>query len=157
MKKLLALLISLKSDFRGAFIGLLVVLLAIFSLDFVLRVLVMRDDSLRGVSVPPAAKIAPAASQSAIMKRFEAWIPPKLVVEAPPPEREISLQGIFGTGPEAKAALALSVAGGPPERIRATAGQVVDGWSVERIEPGRVVLKKGEESKELLLFRSRTE
>ena len=157
MNNLRLLMSSVRQDHRGPFIGLLVLLISGFAVDFVTRALILRDDSMRSFTIPQVARVTPAEDQKSILKRFEAWVPAKLVVEAAPPEREISLQGVFGAGVEARAALALSVPGTPPERIRATVGQVVDGWTVERITPGRVFLKKGEELKELVLFRSRTE
>jgi hypothetical protein len=48
--------------------------------------------------------------------------------------------------------MALTTPGASTERVRATVGQVVDGWTVERIEPAKVILRRGEEVKELSLF-----
>jgi hypothetical protein len=156
MKKLLADWSDLIRGHRRGFQLLVLLLLLGFAADFTLRVLVLRDSDPRSFSAPEAATLAAADTAESIGQRLSAWIPTK---EAEPvaQERQISLQGVFGAGSEARAALLLGAPGGPPERVRATVGQVVEGWTVERIELGRVLLKRGEESRELVLFRPKPE
>lgn len=144
---------TLRDEYRKPFLGLLGFLLSIFSLDFLLRVMVLRDSSVRNFSAPKGDTISVPATADAVLRRLEAWIPKPVIVEPPPAERQIVLQGIFGAGAEAKAVIALvSPDGGSTERTRATVGMQVDGWTVEKISMGKVVLKKGEEHRELVLF-----
>ena len=147
----------LRNQYPRPFFALIIVLALLICLDFALRISVLRDSSARVFSTPASAAVKPLEGAESALKRLEAWIPAPVVVEAPPAEREIVLQGIFGTGKEAKAAIALvSLGGGPVERLRATIGQEFDGWTVQHIGSGKVILKKGEETRELVLFRPKT-
>jgi hypothetical protein len=146
----------LTGEYRRSFLALVGTLFLVMALDFTLRVLVLRDAGLRDFSAPSSSSIAAPESEESIFKRLEAWVPAKVTVVTPK-ERDIRLQGMFGSGAEARAALLLVAPDGASERVRASLGQVVEGWTVEKIELGRVVLKRGEESRELLLFRPRPE
>lgn len=143
----------LLNHFRGAFISLVVFLALAFSLDFFVRVFVSADPSARIYTPPIALSFRPPESAEQVLKRLETWIPPRVVEVPPPPEREITLQGIFGSAKERRAALVVTApGGGAPERVRATVGNVIEGWTVERIDASKVILRRGEEVRELLMF-----
>jgi hypothetical protein len=142
----------LVTQYRGPSITLLVLLPIVFALDFVVRVLVVPDPSARSFKAPAEVRVRAPDNPQDVLKRLEAWIPPRPVVEVAPPVRELKLQGVFGPATERRAAMALTTPGASTERVRATVGQVVDGWTVERIEPAKVILRRGEEVKELSLF-----
>jgi hypothetical protein len=147
----------LRASYRRPFYVVLVIAALVMSIDFALRVFVARDPGLRRFTPPAEQTIARAETPEQIRQQLDLWLPtePK---EPEVVERQISLQGVFGSGTEIAAILALSPpTGAPVERVRATAGQVVEGWTVERITRREVTLKKGVESRELLLFRPRTE
>jgi len=130
----------------------------IFLLDFSLRVFVARDDELRKFLAPVVHPLANSTGMEAIRARLEAALP------APPPAeelaaaqpREIALQGVFISKRSRVAALVLLPQGNKPlERRNVGLGGEIDGWTVERVEVSRVALKKGSETKELVMFRVR--
>jgi len=139
-------------------IALAVVLLLLMSVDFYFRILVLRDTSLRLFTTPAVTKVSAPLTTESVSQKLEMWVPKKVVVEAPPPPSQLALQAIFGAGRDARVIIALIPPdGSPPQRFRVAAGEVVDGWTVERVGRAAVSLKKGEETKELLLFRPVTE
>jgi len=142
----------LATQYRGPLIALFALLPLVFAVDFVLRVLVVSDPSARIFKPPAEVRVRAPDNPQDVLKRLEAWIPPRPVVEVAPPVRELKLQGVFGPATDRRAAMALITPGASTERVRATVGQVVDGWTVERIEPTKVILRRGEEAKELSLF-----
>lgn len=143
----------LLTHFRGGFIALLVVLVLALAADFFVRVFVPADPSARTYAPPGEFSFRPPETAEQVLKRLEVWIPPRVVEVPPPPEREITLQGIFGSANERRAALVVAAPGGvAPERVRATVGQVIEGWTVERIDASKVILRRGEEVRELSLF-----
>ena len=129
-------------------------LIAIFCADFFLRLAVFRDASVRRFEAPAAVSMASPPSADEIKKFVDAWAAPPPQQAAAPVERKMVLQGVFGTRADRSAAVALfPPEGGTPERVRATVGALVEGWTVKRIDAERVILSRGEESQELLLFR----
>lgn len=138
--------------FRGAFIALLALLTLGLALDFFFRVFVSADPSARVYTPPAELSFRSPDTREQVLKRLEAWIPPRVVVVPPPPERELTLQGIFGSAKERRAAIVVAEPGGAPERVRATVGNVIEGWTVERIDASKVILRRGEEERELLMF-----
>jgi hypothetical protein len=76
----------------------------------------------------------------------------------PPPvvstntERVMQLQAVFASGAAKSAFIAATAPDGQVERIRAPVGHVIDGWTVETVESRKVVLKRGEERRELVMF-----
>jgi hypothetical protein len=147
----------LRSSYRRPCYVVIVIAALVLISDFWLRVFVARDPGLRGFTPPAAQTIARAETTEQIRQQLDLWLPTK-PKEPEVVERQISLQGVFGSSTEIAAVLALSPPTGTPvERVRATKGQVVEGWTVESITRREVILKKGEEGRELLLFRPRTE
>ena len=67
--------------------------------------------------------------------------------------RDIVLEAVFGTPGKLKAAILLKGEGQPTERLVLVQGDKVEGWLLESLEPRRLVLKKDQESRELVLFR----
>jgi hypothetical protein len=130
-------------------------LIAIFCADFFSRLAVFRDASVRRFEAPAAVSIVSPPAVDEIKKFVEAWAAPPPQEVAAPVERKMVLQGVFGTRADRSAAVALfPPEGGSPERVRATVGAPIEGWTVKRIDAERVILSRGEESRELLLFRS---
>jgi hypothetical protein len=127
--------------------------LPLIALDFFLRVHVPRDDELRAFTAPSSAKLTPAVTLDDVRQRLETWFPAPVVAQTV--ERTIILQAVFATGGQSSALLAATGPNGQVERVRAPVGHVIDEWVVETIEPKRVVLKRGEERRELVMFGSR--
>jgi hypothetical protein len=145
---------TLKGRYRIAALLLVAFLLLAFVLDFVLRVVVLRDASIRRFVPPPAASVATAPRADEVNKFIQSWSAPPPEAAATPVERKIVLQGVFGSRTDRSAAIALfAPEGGNPERVRAVKGQIVEGWTIERIDAERVILSRAGESQELLLFR----
>lgn len=150
---------TLWGEHRKPTVILLGVLLVAVVLDFALRVMVWRDESLREFTKPSTAPLPTLDTPQAVTERLRVWFPAEPEQQqAAPVERTLVLQGIFGSGAEARAAIALVPSDGSvAERLRVTVGQTVDGWTVERIERRKVFLKKDAQSRELVLFRVPTE
>ena len=145
-------------NYRSATRVIVALLALVFILDFVFRVHVGRNPSLRLFTPPEVPAIAKPEGPEVMKSRILVWFPPPTEPTEAVKERVIGLQGVFGSREGRRAALTVSVADGSVvERVRATEGQVVEGWTVAGIEPGRVVLRRDDETKELLLFRPRTE
>lgn len=85
---------------------------------------------------PPAKPVAPVARQE----------PPP----PPPPPPSVVVLGIVSENGDGRAAIRASSKGDKVVRVRA--GDDVSGWTVERIEPRRLVLKQGERSVDFALF-----
>ncbi len=64
----------------------------------------------------------------------------------------MTLQAVFAAGQSKSAFIAAVGTDGEVERIRAPVGHVIDGWIVESVESRKVVLKRGEERRELVMF-----
>lgn len=125
-------------------------------IDFWVRVVVVRDDDLRRFSSPAQIKVPEMKTVEAVQDELAEWIkPPPPPVVIPP---EIRLQGILGQGEGARASLALIVNGNQViERKLVKAGETLQDWTVQSITRGGVLLKRGEEVQELVLFRAQSE
>ena len=158
MKALLDLWLEIARRNQQLFVGLTGLLVSIFLLDFSLRVFVSRDDELRKFSAPELRPLASGMRMDVIRSRLERALPapPSTEELAAKQPRDIALQGVFISRGSRVAALVLLPQGDKPlERRNVALGGEVDGWTVERVEVSRVALKKGSETKELVMFRVR--
>ena len=132
-------------------------LVAVFVLpDFSNRVFVGRDSSLRAFKAPDLVVLTAVVSKAKAVESLNAWLPKKAADVAESKPREIVLQGTFVVSGQARAALSLvSPAGLPAQRVKAVVGDVVEGWTVAAIELRKIILKRGDESREILMFRRR--
>ena len=153
MSRLAQLWRGLLVDYRRPLQGLGAVLLLAIVVDFVVRVHVPRDASLREFKAPASMRVPDAVPAATVAAALEAWLP-SAAVTGPPKEREIALQGIFRAPAGAIAVVTLrDPGGGAVETLRTTEGQTVEGWTVEEISARKVTLRKGEQTRDLLLFR----
>ena len=153
MTTLLALWRDLLAGDRRLLLAVAALLGAAVLTDFVLRVHVPRDASLREFTRPPKLEVPAPVAAPVAAAAVESWLP-ATPVEAAKKEREFLLRGIFRSRSAAAVALGLRDPDtGATQALRAAQGEVVDGWTIERIEPRRVTLRRGEEDRELLLFR----
>lgn len=124
--------------------------------DFSTRVFVGRDSSLRAFKSPDLVVLTAVVSKAKAVESLNVWLPKKVADAAVSKPREIVLQGTFVFAGQARAALSLvSPAGLPPQRFKAVVGDVVEGWTVAAIEIRKIVLRRGDESRELSMFRRR--
>lgn len=157
MSRLLTLWREAVSAYRKPMQVFGVVLALMMLIDFFARVYVSRDASLRTFTAPTIQKTPQRVTATAALAQIESWLPVKQEVE-PPKERDISLQGIFSSKAGGVAAVVLrDPNSGSSESLRVAEGQIVEGWTIERIGPRKVTLRRGEQSRELLLFRPPTE
>ena len=144
------------SESRGFMIAAGASVALVVSMDFSGRLFVARDASLRVFSAPATAPVPAAIDKLAAMSALQRWLPGKPVAAADTKPREIVLQGVFVVAGQARAALSLvSALGLPPQRVRVVDGDVVEGWTVIAIEKRKIVLRRGDESRELWMFRRR--
>ena len=144
------------SESRASMIAAGAVVALVVAMDFAGRLFVGRDASLRVFSAPAVTPVPAAIEKSAAVAALQRWIPVKVteIVDSKP--REIVLQGVFVVAGQARAALSLvSAVGLPPQRVRAVVGDVVEGWTILAIDKRKVVLRRGEESREIWMFRRR--
>jgi len=130
--------------------GLLIVMV-----DFPLRVLVLRDASVRAFSVPAPPAMSPPPSHANIENALEKWFPTlQEADEATVAERGMSLRAVFGSAAGARAIIRLDPAGDlPAQFVTVKNGEnVLDGWVVERVRGQQVVLKRNAETREMTLF-----
>lgn len=157
MKRWLDLWRDFVTGYRRPLLALTIVLLLVALFDFIGRIYVPRDASLRVFTAPRAVKIPEFIDTAKVLASLETWLPSQAVVE-PPKEKEISLQGIFSSRGAGVAAVVLrDPTSGAMQSMRVAAGQEVEGWRVELISPRKVMLRKGDQVRELVLFRAPTE
>ncbi len=143
---------TLRDQWRVFAVGWMLVALPVLVLDFFLRIYVPRDESLRAFSKPSVAQIEKASSSEQLRQRLQQLFPPPATTAVQ--ERVMTLQAVFAVGQAKSAFIAAAAADGQVERIRAPVGHVIDGWVVESVESRKVVLKRGEERRELVMFGS---
>jgi hypothetical protein len=125
----------------------------VFVADFVGRVFVGRDASVRSFRAPSTPIVLSRPDPITTRQSIDSWFQPPEVKPKEPPPREISLEAVFGIPGKLKAAIVLKGEGQPTERFVLVQGDKVEGWVLELLEPRRLILKKDQESRELILFR----
>ena len=143
---------TLRAQWRVFAVGWMLLALPLLLADFFLRIYVPRDDSLRAFSKPSVAQMEKTTSLDELRQRFQRLFPPSVTTVVQ--ERVMTLQAVFAVGQSKSAFIAAAGADGQVERIRAPVGHVIDGWAVESVESRKVVLKRGEERRELVMFGS---
>lgn len=141
---------------RQAILAVLAICLLLSIADFFGRVWVARDASLRDFSVPKLPKVSSKISAEQMQAQFAQWMPEPMPPPPPPPEWR--LQGVLGSGSEIRAALVLvDPSGALIERFLVARGESARDWSVQRIDRKGVQLKRGDETKDLILFPTKAE
>ena len=150
---------SLWLNRRTLLVTAMIACLLLATLDFYVRVWVARDSTLRQFTVPKLPAIPSALAVDLVDKQFARWMPvPVPPPPPPPPPPELRLQGILGAGPQIRASLVLVEASGVvAARFLVAKGEPVQDWVVQRVDRKSVQLKRGGETKDLLLFPSRVE
>jgi hypothetical protein len=124
--------------------------------DFMTRIWVARDGALRVFTSPRLPKATAAATVEQAQKQFAIWMPEP--VPPPPPPPEWRLQGVLGSGSEIRAALVLvDPSGALIERFLLAKGESARDWIVQRIDRKGAQLKRGDETKDLILFPTKAE
>ena len=158
MKTVLKAWLQLATRSRRLFLVLSGSLISIFFVDFFIRVFVPRDGDLRKFSAPEVRSLPSGMRLEVIRARLEVALPAPPTTEelAAKRPRDIGLQGIFISRGSRVAALVLLPQGDKPiERRNVAMGGEIDGWTVERVEVSKVALRKGTETKELVMFKVR--
>ena len=128
---------------------------ALAAIDFLLRVYVPMDRTLRRFSAPALTPLtATRVSADDVQRSLNQWFPQSSPEAAKAPN-EVLLQGVFRKlGQPPRAALVVRSAEGQiVDRRLAAAGEIVDGWKIDRIERDRAILTKDDSGKEMVLFR----
>ena len=142
---------ALWSTRRSLLIATAVVCLSAGALDFILRVWVSRDSTLRVFTVPKLPPTPSTTAADAIQKQFATWMP--VPAPPPPPPPELRLQGVLGSGSQIRASLVLVEGSGAiSASFLVSKGEAVQDWVVQRIDRKGVQLKRGTETKDLILF-----
>lgn len=151
---------NLRESCRGSrhlLMALVLAIVIIASTDFFDRIFVPRDDSLRRFNTPVVVKVGAPPTTESILQRVTEWVPEPTVQIVGKP-REIALQAIFSQRGKAEAfVVLLADADRPEERLKVAVDAEVDGWRVQSISRTRVILKKGDEQRELIIFRGKVE
>lgn len=140
---------------RRLLLSMLLLVLIIAAIDFPLRIMSLRDSRPRAFSPPDLQPIAKPTNKLEIDEQLKNWFPKPPEPEVPP-ERSVSLGGVFTIGGQARAMIQLGPFGDLPAQY-VTVGStelVIDGWVVEVIEGQRVVLRRNSETRELTVFRT---
>jgi hypothetical protein len=138
---------------RKVLLSLFGIVTLIFVVDFTSRVFVSRDETARAFRAPSAAVELSRPEAAETQQRINRWFQPPEEKPKEPPPRDIVLEAVFGIPGKLKAAIMLKGEGQPTERLVLVQGDKVEGWLLESLEPRRLVLKKDQESRELVLFR----
>lgn len=129
--------------------------------DFVTRIHVGRDDSLRGFTTPKVAAIAAPRPPEQLRQDLAAWLP--ALASAPvaadpndPAAWDLRLAAVFEQrGQRVAVIMATPRGGGTPQRHRLTVGGTLNGFTVTGIERARVTLTGPSGPQELQMFRRR--
>jgi hypothetical protein len=101
--------------------------------------------------VPKLPPTPSTAAADAIQKQFATWMP--VPAPPPPPPPELRLQGVLGSGSQIRASLVLVEGSGAiSASFLVSKGEAVQDWVVQRIDRKGVQLKRGTETKDLILF-----
>ena len=135
--------------------GTVLVLLAVR--DFVGRIHVGHDESLRRFLAPAAKPVPPAADIGKVRAQLVDWVPALAAPKPPDPDDpaafDLRLAGLFEKqGRKFAVMLAVPKAGGPPERRQLAVGDEMKGLRLMDIGRGNVTLQGPEGSREIRLF-----
>lgn len=125
--------------------------------DFPTRVLVTRTLESRPFVIPQPEAVSDTASREAIDARLRQWFPRPPEPEVPT-ERGMTLRGVFGVAGGSRAIIQLDPIGDlPAQYLTVSRGDAVsDGWVAENVETQRVILRRSDETRELVIFRTQT-
>ena len=136
---------------RSMLIALVSICVLISGIDFVGRIWVARDSTLREFQVPRLPPVPAVKPADFVQKQFAVWMP--VPVPPPPPPPELRLQGVLGAGSQIRASLVLVESSGAISASFLVAkGESAQDWVVERVDRKGVRLKRGGETKDLILF-----
>lgn len=142
---------------RAQIAALAGLLLLVATVDFVARIHVGRDASLRAFQPPEPRPLPEADTLESIRAQMAGWLPdagglgPAGGTAGQP--LPLALQGVFVMNGKATAALvAAAPSRGPAGTVHAVEGEVVHGWTVTRIDQHGVTLQAGDGTRELQLF-----
>lgn len=135
--------------------GVVLVLLA--ARDFVGRIHVGHDESLRRFVAPAAKPVPPAADIGKVRAQLVEWVPALAAPKPPDPNDpaafDLKLAGLFEKqGRKFAVMLAVPKSGGPPERRQLAVGEEMKGLRLMDIGRGTVTLQGPEGSREIKLF-----
>jgi len=135
--------------------GAVLVLLA--ARDFVGRIHVGHDESLRRFAAPAAKPVPPAADIGKVRAQLLEWVPALAGPKPPDPNDpaafDLRLAGLFEKqGRKFAVMLAVPKTGGPPERRQLAVGDELKGLRLMDIGRGTVTLQGPEGSREIKLF-----
>lgn len=139
---------------RPVVMATLAVVAVFVLLDFFLRIFVGRGAELRPYQAPVAAAAPAPFDAKAASERLESWLPKAAAKEDIIQERTLALTGVFRSGGSVRATIFLEPSGSlRGQYVLVSRGDEVDGWRVERIEARRVSLSKGDQVRELEMFK----
>lgn len=125
--------------------------------DFWSRVWVGSDERLRAFAIPKVVALSPPVSEANIQQSMQNWFPKPAVVEEVKP-KELVLQGVLRAKGRSSAVIAVRVPGQPPSvRSLLREGEIIEGWTVERIDSRAVLIKNGDQTQTLTMLRTKPE
>lgn len=132
------------------------ILVVALGMHFYFSVLVVSDADDRSRVDRPTAMLPSADTTDLRTKKLREWLPIQTVDAPELAKREPNLLGVFVSRRSgAKAYIVLTSSDGrPPSYFLASTGDILEDWTVQRILPKSVELSKGDERRELLIFRA---
>jgi hypothetical protein len=125
------------------------ILLSVLTLDFVVRVLVIPDDTARVIVPPALPKLSPMAESGSITLALDQWLPLQARTESSEPE--FVLRGIIRNGRDLVAFIETQESGRPLVR-RLRLGEAISGWTIESLSLDGVAVRRDQEVRELKMF-----
>jgi hypothetical protein len=157
-----SVLAQAKEIYRGnsvAWRALSIFVLVVALLDFSLRVAVFRDDQARVVDLPKPVETKNRLTPEVVSQRLAVALPAAAGAGqgGAPIEKDLRLLGVFSAKGLIAAVVQLSIPGAaePPVTRVVRESEDLEGWTVEVIEPRRLRLVRGEQSRELVLFKGK--
>ena len=115
---------------------------------------VPRSDAFRAFAAPQVKIFPASASREWVFAKIDGWFPvaPTDSGAEKVVERQIQLQAVYGERSQLKAVFLLKSEGAAEERLTVMPGGVVEGWTLKEVQRKRVILLKGDLTRELVLF-----
>lgn len=136
------------------FAGVLLSAAGIFAIRWGADFWVPRSAALRVFEAPEVKPYPAAINREWSLEKIDSWFP-EATIDASAGnvvERQILLQAVYGERKQLNAVFLLKAEGAPDERVTLVTGETVEGWTVKDVQRKRVILSRGDQTRELVLF-----
>jgi len=145
---------SAAKQYPRLFASVFLLIALMFASRFFADFWVPRSDTLRAFSAPRVKNFPASASSEWVLTKIDGWFPvaPADSGTEKVVERQILLQAVYGERSQLKAVFLLKSEGAADERVTVRSGEMVEGWTLKEVQRKRVILLKGDLTRELVLF-----